>query len=237
MDVGRQFGEEPQQSLDRPNLSDIASDHIKKLIFEGSLPPGEKIVEDDIARQLGTSRTPIKLALTELAKDGLVDLVPRRGAFVRTIAHTDIIELYEIRRVFEGLAGRLAARHAEEGDLAALESANREYADPVAELSQTDSVEPEGVRKTKELDMRFHLRVLDATGNRNLTRLGGLEVIELLSFLYGNPINPVATGMRTNEEHVRIIASIRDRDEERAERLAREHITHAIDILEGRTAE
>lgn len=218
-------------TIDRPNLSDIASEHIKRRIFDGELVPGEKIVEDEIASELGTSRTPVKLALAELHKEGLVDLVPRRGAFVRCFSHTDILELYEIRKVFEGLAGRLAARSMSAEELAELEQANAEYIDSVELLKASGGRDEAIVKRNKQLDMEFHRRILAASGNRNLSMLTGLAVVEFLSFLYGNPVDPVATGNRTREEHNRIIEAIREHDEAAADLLSQQHIQRAIDIL------
>jgi DNA-binding GntR family transcriptional regulator len=219
-------------TIDRPNLSGIVGEHLKLLIFDGELSPGDKIVEEEIAHRLGTSRTPVKLALTELAKVGLVELVPRRGAFVRKFSHSDIIEFYEIRRAVEGLAARLAARYLTTERYRALAEANRAYAVIAEELSRSSPVDAVVSRRAKELDLEFHRQILAAGGNRNLAMLTGLEVIEYLSFLYGDPVDPVGTAKVAREAHERITEAIGERNEARAEELIHAHIIHGIQMLE-----
>ena len=219
-------------TIDRPNLNELVAEHIKRQIFEGALGPGEKIGEDDVAKSMGTSRTPVKIALSELAKEGLVELIPRRGAFVRKFSHNDIIELSEIRRAFEGLAGRLSARYIEPGRLDRLEELNNTYGDCVVQLADPNVSCDETVRRTKELDLAFHRTILESTGNRHLAMLMGLNSIGFLSFLYEQPIDPISTVKRTKAEHEEIIEALRARKENLAEQLLQRHIMRAIEVLE-----
>jgi DNA-binding GntR family transcriptional regulator len=219
-------------AIDRPNLSELIGEHIKSLIFEGTLASGVKIGEDEVARTMGTSRTPVKLALTELAKEGLVELIPRRGAFVKTFTFTDIIELYEIRCAIEGLAGRLAARHIDDSGLTKLSEMNHSFETYIDRLTGDDDHEAV-IRRTKELDMMFHKTILEAAQNRHLEMMG-LTSIEFLSFLYGNPSHPVETGRRTKTEHDEIIEALRSRSEQKAENLLQQHIMRAIEVLKER---
>ena len=219
-------------TIDRPNLNEIISEHIKRQIFEGELEPGAKIAEDEIAQSVGTSRTPVKIALTELSKGGLVELIPRRGAFVRAFTHIDILELYEIRQAFEGLAGRLAARHIEESELDELEKLNSSYRKSSIDGSASPRLLASQLRKTKKIDLQFHRVVVRSTGNQHLADLMGLDMIEFLSFLLGDPVDPRGIVSRSADEHKAIIDALRDRDEEAAENLSKNHIREAMDILD-----
>src|SRR5690606_10767984 len=87
-----------------------AYEQLKNLILDGELRPGEPMREQQLAERTGTSRTPVREALHELAREGLVRLVPGRGAFVAEISIPDLLELFQLRDVLEPYAARLAAR-------------------------------------------------------------------------------------------------------------------------------
>src|SRR5262245_45572811 len=84
-------------------------EQLRDQILAGDLRPGEVINERTVAESLGSSRVPLREALIELQRDGLVRLVPRRGAFVRTFSAPDVQHLYELREALEGLAAARAA--------------------------------------------------------------------------------------------------------------------------------
>ena len=219
-------------SIDRPNLSEFIGEYIKKRIFEQKLHPGEKIAEDEIARALGTSRTPVKIALTDLAKGGIVELLPRRGAYVREFSRTDILELYEIRQAFEGLAGRLSARHIGDEELEELEKLNANYQKLSTEDLDSSRIVATTLGKAKNFDLKFHRVIVRATGNRHLAELMKLDMIEFLSFLLGDPSNdPKRVLSRTAADHCAIIDAFRRRDEEEAEILSKQHILRAMESL------
>ncbi len=89
-------------------------------ILEGQFKGGDQLVEQDLQLRFGVSRSPLREAFRELEKKGLVDIVPRRGSFVKRISHTDIEQHFPVRAVLEGLAARLAARAMQHDTLAAL---------------------------------------------------------------------------------------------------------------------
>ncbi len=217
-------------TIDRPNLNEIVSEHIRRQIFDGALEPGAKIVEEEIAQSLGTSRTPVKLALTGLAKDGLVELLPRRGAFVKRFSRTDIVELYEIRRTFEGLAGRFAARYAQECDIEKLCRLNDEYRSVAMRVPEARE-KRDHIKRAKRIDLEFHRTILNATRNKHLANLTGLEVIEFLSFLHAEPKSLKTVYGGAYAEHGRIIEALGNHDEDLAEATLKAHIKRAIENL------
>lgn len=92
-------------------MQEIVCDAIRDAILSGRYPPGQRLVADELARELGVSRMPVREALHRLEAAGLVSLTPHRGAVVSELSEGEIIELYHIRGVLDGLATRLAAPH------------------------------------------------------------------------------------------------------------------------------
>lgn len=103
--------------LQRSPLHDDVTEALKEMIVAGTLKPGVKIAEQPICLKLGISRTPLREALKVLAAEGLVQLLPRRGAIVAQITETEIDELFPIIGALEGLAGELVCAKLTEQDL------------------------------------------------------------------------------------------------------------------------
>jgi DNA-binding GntR family transcriptional regulator len=101
-------------------LREVVADEIRQMIISGDLSPGERLFEDRLAEQLGVSRNPVREALRALEGTGLVEVVPRRGAYVSSFEADRARQLLEVRQVLEAYAAELAARHRTDDDLAAL---------------------------------------------------------------------------------------------------------------------
>jgi DNA-binding GntR family transcriptional regulator len=110
----------PIAPLNRRSLHDEVVDRVRSLIVEGHLPPRTRIHEGDLGKALGVSRTPLREALKVLASEGLIDLVPGRGAIVRKLTDKDVREMLDVLVALETLAGRLACAHATDAQIAAL---------------------------------------------------------------------------------------------------------------------
>src|SRR5437868_9162498 len=91
------------------NASAAATELIREAIVDGRLPPGQRLKEEELARELGISRTPVREALLILQAEGLVDAAPNRGAVVRSHDADDLEDLYQLRALLEGYAARRAA--------------------------------------------------------------------------------------------------------------------------------
>ena len=95
--------------IDRPkSLSRMVAEEIKDAILKGVLRPGNKLVETELTRSLGVSRTPLREAFRELAAEGYITVIPHKGSYVSTISEEEVLDLYSITSVLEGLATRLA---------------------------------------------------------------------------------------------------------------------------------
>jgi DNA-binding GntR family transcriptional regulator len=110
----------PILPLSRPTLHDQLIDRVRALIVEGHLAPGTRIHEGELGKALGVSRTPLREALKVIASEGLVELVPGRGAIVRKLTATDVAEMLDVLKALETLGARLACRNATDVQIASL---------------------------------------------------------------------------------------------------------------------
>ena len=195
-------------------LRDRAYEAIKAAILSLSLKPGEPLVERTLAARLGISKTPIRGALVKLEREGLVTMVPFKGAIVARIYKDDIREIFQLREALEGLAARLAAPMFSEADYAegrklllAAEQAFQE--ERYAECSQVGhGLHDLILRRADNIRLRSIVRNLDDHLQR--FRLISAEIPGRLA--------------RSSQEHVQILEALRARDPALAERLMREHL-------------
>ena len=106
--------------LSRRTLHDELVDRVRTLIVEGQLRPETRIHEGELGKALGVSRTPLREVLKVLASEGLIELVPGRGAIVQKLTRKDVAEMLDVLTALETLAARLACRHATPAEIAAL---------------------------------------------------------------------------------------------------------------------
>lgn len=198
---------------------------IRGKILGGQYASGERLNEVALASSLGISRSPIREALRHLAKEGLVDLVGGRGAFVASLPADEVNDLLEIREALDALAARLAAQRATDDQLDELE---HELLDYTARLHQPD---PATFSTTED----FHLGIYRAAGNGKLTELG-LTVhtqLRLVRFRSGASQDRAD---QAHEEHLEIMRALRRHDPDEAERRTREHLsvsrTYILAVLE-----
>ncbi len=196
---------------------------LKDAIERGEFHAGSKLIENDIANQLNVSRTPVREAISRLAAEGLVTLVPRRGAFVASLDYTTIRELYEVREALEVLATELAVATLRSEDISPLEETVEQFAEALAN---------DDFQVYFELDRRFHEQLVALSGNTKLQELFQLidSSIQVTRWIHCDTgdISEVAL-----EEHKQIIAALQRGDREQAVRLVREHIRRVKDDLLG----
>lgn len=144
---------------------DQAYEAIREGILGGRYPAGDRLREEELAEEVGVSRTPVREALRRLDGEGLVEFVPNRGAHVAAWSDGDLDEIFDLRAVLEGFAARLAARRAKPEHLARL----RDLADRMDALAGGRS--RDRFDRISELNNEFHATIVEAGGNR---KLGGL---------------------------------------------------------------
>lgn len=188
---------------------------LKDAIRTGSLLPGTRIREVEIAEQFGISRTPAREAIRRLESEGLISFQPRYGAIVSKLDHQETMELYDIREILEGSAAEFAARHASAAEIEELE-----------ELVSSELAVIEQPTRLAELNQLFHSALYRAAHNRFLERaLLGLR--DSMALLGGTSLQVEGRNEAAHAEHVAIVSAIAERDSERAEEAARTHIRNA----------
>lgn len=196
-------------------------DELSDAILSAKFKKGEALTENALSGMLGVSRTPVRSALHRLAEEGLVEVVPNRGAVVIGITQEDIIDIYRIRMRLEGLASAIAA-----------EKMTVEGKKKLAETLELSEfyIKKQDTEHLKELDNAFHNLIFRATENRTLERI--------LSDLHRNTkayrklsLSVPGRLQKTLEEHKGILEAILSGDAKKAEVLTSEHIEHALNNM------
>jgi DNA-binding GntR family transcriptional regulator len=182
----------------------------------GLYRPGDRLREEDVARRLAVSRTPVREALGRLVAKGLLEAAGGRGLTVRRLSTAEVLELYAMREILEGSAARLAAQHASSAEIHAL-----------ADLETRFEAQTHDLATLAQINRAFHETIFRAARNRYLN--GSLEELQDAIALLG-PTTFSVSGRPplAAEEHRDIVKAIAQRDAERAEALARAHIQQAL---------
>lgn len=200
------------------SLEEQVTETLEAEILTGKLAAGASLTEQSLSVRLGVSRTPIRAALHTLAEEGLINLIPNKGAVVVGVTREDLIDIYRIRMRLEGLASALAAQRISPEELATLHES--------VELAEF-YISKNDAEHLKELDTQFHAIIYRASGNRMLNKT--------LSELHRNitsyrKMSLAVPGRleRSVGEHREILAAIEERDAERADRLTSAHVEAAL---------
>ena len=143
-------------------LRDVVFNTLRQAILKGELEPGERLMEIQLAERLGVSRTPIREAIRKLELEGLVLMIPRKGAEVAEISEKSLREVLEVRRSLEELAIELACQRITPEELTALEEAENRFA---------RAVEDGEVMAIAESDENYHELIYQATANDRLVQI------------------------------------------------------------------
>lgn len=143
-----------------PDLWEVVADRIRNQIIAGELRPGSRLVETELATRFGTSRGPIREALRELEREGIINSTPRRGTIVGSMTRQDLEEVYSVREALELLALREASRKADDDTLQAIK----------VHLDRIDrAIETGDATEIIKADLEFHRALLRAAQNSRLT--------------------------------------------------------------------
>ncbi len=202
------------EAQDLELLADKAYRLIKTQILGGKFPPNTPLPEAELQRSLEMGRTPIREALIRLQQEGLVQIVPRRGAFVQTLTLNDARDLYHVRSILEPEAVRLASRHISPGELEALAKEFREL------LADEDAIDLE---ELIQLDQKLHRLFLERCGNPYLAE--ALERLHNHSQLaWALSAQNRAEMLQACKNHLALIESLQQGDVEKAAGMMREHV-------------
>ena len=199
-------------------LSKKAYNKIKAAILDGTLKPGEKIVQEKIAQKLGISRIPLIQALTMLEGERLIESSPRKTARVREITSIELLEIFEVRTIMEKLG---VTKLAADLDKRRKEKLLKYAKDFETYFNQNDWTE------YYSTDRKFHYFILESSRNNLLTHVNETFNIFLLSYNKGVLIDPKISIMH----HQQLIKAIIERDPQRAQGIIEKHFLEVKKIL------
>lgn len=218
------------QTFENQTLNHRVFSRLRDMITQGIIPLGEQLDEQALTQELGVSRTPLREAIGKLVKEGLVEHRPYRGNFVRSFSAKQVSDLFEVRKVLEGLAIRLAIAKLTDAHVAAF----RAILDDVQAALDTDDM-----LAYSAADRGFHNLVRDIADNESLT-----EVLDRLSVQI-QVVRTIANRdpdvvLQTAQERPQILAALAARDAVLAGQLLEAHIEgvrrRVIAQLEARDA-
>lgn len=199
--------------LQSSSLTSVVQQEIERRILQGELPPGAKLIEAELATDLGVSRGPVREAFRMLEEAGLVRQEKNRGVFVRSIGLDEAVEIFDLRVMMDEAVGRQLAQSITPGQLKAV----RTMADAMEKAVKAGDAETYHL-----LNLDFHDKLVELAGNRKLTALYRRLMNELSLFrrlhLVDATLMPASAG-----EHRALVKAIASGDAEAAGRAMREH--------------
>ena len=202
-------------------LRDVVFNTLRQAILRGELKPGERLMEIQLANKLGVSRTPIREAIRKLELEGLVLMIPRKGAEVAEITEKNLRDVLEVRCALEELAVQLACDRIDKQGIRKLQQAAKNFE------SVLDS---EDITKIAEADVAFHDIIYMATENQRLIQL----LNNLREQMYRYRIEYLKKKEyypRLLAEHQDIIQAIANREHERATKITSQHIDNQVETV------
>jgi DNA-binding GntR family transcriptional regulator len=204
-----------QKLIDNPNLRSQTYKILKNMIITREILPGKKISEETLAQEIGVSRTPIREALFRLEHEGIVKIIPRRGAFVVKQSKENIIDILQVREVLEALIVRLVTPLLEESDI-------RELRSCLEKLRATPEEERHVIEYT-DSELEFHDLLRKKCPNQMLRRMMEMVNARLQIIRLRTVVLP-GRAQKTLDEHAAILEMIEKGNAEEAELMMRKHI-------------
>ncbi len=210
-----------QEVTDKYSLRGRVFHKLREDILNGKYAEHEELKEVAIGTELGVSRTPVREAFRQLELEGLIQIVPNKGAYVTGITAKDVKDIYMIRSSLEGMCARLATEHITSEQLEELEE-NVYLAAFHASKGHMEQM--------TELDNRFHHILYEACDSKMLQNL--LEDFHhYVIRIRKKTLSTKVRGVASNEEHRMIMEAIKEGNKEKAEQLATQHMVNAYDNM------
>ena len=196
-------------------LREIVYEELKRQILVGEIAPGTRMMEVELAEEMGVSRTPIREAIRKLEKEGLVTIEPRPGAYASEISVKDMVDVLEVRQDLEGMAAALAAEKVTEEEKQAFIKVNSDYEDAIRHGNTEEII---------RCDELFHQLIVSYSGNKTLNQL--LSQVQELAlrfrYIYYDDFSRYEKMPR---EHEQIEEAILSGDSRKARIVAEEHVS------------
>jgi DNA-binding GntR family transcriptional regulator len=208
------LGDDERSRISRPSLHDVVVSRVRDMIIEGTLPPGSRIHEGQLGEKLGISRTPLREALKFLASEGLVDLVPSRGAVVRKFSPKDVQDMLIVLGNMETLAGQLACAKASDAEIAEVRRLHDEM---------MQCYEARNRLQYFKLNQDIHRAIVRISSNEALGYVHGLlqSRVKRIRFIGHEGPEKWASAVA---DHVQMIEALEARDGDRLGRILGQHI-------------
>ena len=208
---------------DKYSLRGRVFQSIREDILSGRYEQNTELKEAAIGAELGVSRTPVREALRQLELEGLVTIIPNRGAYVNMIIAKDVQDIYVIRSMLEGLCARWATQSITEEQLDSMEE--------TLCLSEYHTSK-KNYEKLYELDSLFHEQLYEAGGSRILNHILS-DFHDYVKMVRKATISTSSRSVTSTEEHRAIFEAIKEKDPDKAEALAKEHVKHTIESIQA----
>jgi len=208
---------------------------IRARITEGNLPPGERVSDFLLAKEIGISRTPVREAIMQLASEGLIEHIPQLGSFVRTLTRDELVELFDLREMLESYAASMAALRITPVVTDKLRAISDEMAGLIAQIEREEAGDLYGdlLRRQVKEDMRFHLLILRASNCRQVIRVvSDMRVLTNL-FLHKRrapSAKALAHLKMVLEEHIGIVDALALHDAEQVAERMRIHLRRSKEV-------
>lgn len=209
--------------VDNHSLGQKVFQTIREDILSGKYKKEEELKEKTIGEELGVSRTPVREALRQLELEGLVTIIPNKGAYVVGFSLQDIQDIYEIRSVLEGLCARRAAVRATSEQIEELEE--------ILYLTEFH-VRKGHMEQMVELDSKFH-EILYEAGNSKILEHALRDYHHYLERVRKVSLASPKRAAQSNEEHRKILEAVKARDEKKAEEAANMHIVNTVKNIDS----
>jgi DNA-binding GntR family transcriptional regulator len=204
-------------------LRESIADSIRDSIITGKLKPGERLLEVNIAKTLGVSRTPTREAFLQLDSEGFLEILPRKGAVVSTLSAKDTKDLYSVRSVLEGLAVRLSIINITDNEIKDLVLLN-------AKLDSAANGKSNHLKMSIEINHKFHDIINRCSNNEKLCQM--IDLLRKQTMRCNQIYLSVGQHLKQSvDEHKEIIAALKSKDANLAEKVMREHVESAGEFL------
>lgn len=213
----------------QPTRSLNVTETLREQLLQGEFAPNTRLQEIALAERMGVSRTPIREALSVLARDGLLEYAPNRGYTVREFSLQDIVSAFRVRAVLEGLGCRLLA----EKGIPADTDTQLQHAIAWGEtLLQSSQLQGGDFDQWREMNKSFHLAILLATKNDLLIRFA--KISRNIPIVFNGSFRWYSTRdfQRSQDHHQTIYAAMKNGQAERADNMMQEHVMQAAEILQ-----
>ena len=202
-------------------LREIVYEELKRQILVGEIAPGTRMMEVELAEDMGVSRTPVREAIRKLEKEGMVTIEPRKGAYASNISIKDMVDVLEVRQGLEAMAAAIASEKITQAQKEELQTVVDQY---------REAVEAENVEKMIQYDQKFHMLIVTYSGNKTLTQVFSTvqELALRFRYIYYDDFNRYEN---MPNEHQEIENAIMSGDSEKARIAADLHVARLKDFV------